>query len=235
MGNIPFYVYATFGLTLFVTLFLFYKATPKSKGFVILLSVWLLTQSVLGLLGFYTITNTMPPRFQLLLLPPLVFTIVQFSTKKGRAFIDSLDLKFLTIMHIVRIPVEIVLYLLFLGKAIPELMTFEGRNFDILVGITAPIIYYFVFVRQKWGKPALITWNMLSLGFLLNIIVNGMLSAPTPFQQFGFEQPNIAVLYFPFMFLPACIVPLALFSHLSSIRQLLLTKPFTNKKYINEK
>lgn len=230
MGNISLYVYAIFGLTLFATLFLFYRATPKSKGFVILLSAWLLVQSVIGLLGFYTITNTMPPRFQLLLLPPLVFTIVQFSTKRGRAFIDSLDLKILTIIHIVRVPVEIILYWLFLGKAIPELMTFEGRNFDILVGITAPIIYYFVFVKQKWGKSALIIWNILSLGLLLNIIINGMLSAPTPFQQFGFEQPNIAVLHFPFMFLPACIVPLALFSHLSSLRQLTITNSFINKK-----
>ena len=232
MDNISFYVYAVFMLTLFVTLFLFYKATPKSKGFILLLSIWLTVQSVIGLLEFYTITNTMPPRFQLLLLPPLVFTIVQFSTKRGRAFIDSLDLKILTIIHIVRIPVEIILYLLFLGKAIPELMTFEGRNFDILVGITAPVLYYFVFVKRKWGRSALIAWNLLSLGLLLNIVVNGMLSAPTPFQQFGFEQPNIAVLHFPFLFLPACIVPIALFSHLSSLRQLIVIKS-SNIKIIN--
>jgi hypothetical protein len=193
MANIPFYVYVTFGLTLIATLYLFYKATKKSKGFIILLSVWLSVQSIIGILGFYTITNTMPPRFQLLLLPTLVFTIIQFSTKRGRTFIDSLDLKALTIIHIVRIPVEIVLYWLFIGKVVPELM------------------------------------NVISLGLLLNVVANGMLSAPTPFQQFGFEQPNIAVLHFPFMFLPACIVPIILFSHLSSIRQLVFNKSLINK------
>jgi hypothetical protein len=224
MTNIPFYVYATIGLTLFATLYLFYRATPKSNGYIILLSIWLLVQSIIGILGFYTITNTMPPRFQLLLLPPLMFTIVQFSTKKGKAFIDSLDLKVLTIIHIVRIPVEIVLYWLFVGKAVPELMTFEGRNFDIISGISAPFIYYFGFVKHKIGKPVLIGWNVICLGLLLNLVANGMLSAPTPFQQFGFEQPNIAVLHFPFMFLPACIVPIILFSHLSSIRQLIFNK-----------
>lgn len=224
MENIPFYVYATFGLTLITTLYLFYRATPKSKGFILLLSVWLLVQSVAGISGFYTLTHAMPPRFQLLLVPPLVLTIVLFSTKTGRAFSDSLDLRVLTIIHSVRIPVEIVLYWLFIGKAIPELMTFEGRNFDIIAGLTAPIIYYFVFVKQKWGKPLLIAWNVMSMGLLLNIILNAMLSASTPFQQFGFEQPNIAVLHFPFLFLPACIVPLILFSHLASIRQLILNK-----------
>jgi hypothetical protein len=220
MANIPFYVYATFGLTLFATLYLFHRATP---------SIWLLVQSIIGILGFYTITNTMPPRFQLLLLPPLVFTIVQFSTKKGKAFIDSLDLKILTIIHIVRIPVEIVLYWLFVIKAVPELMTFEGRNFDIISGISAPFIYYFGFVKHKIGKSTLIAWNIICLGLLLNIVINGMLSAPTPFQQFGLEQPNIAVLHFPFMFLPACIVPIILFSHLSSIRQLIFSKSLINK------
>jgi hypothetical protein len=38
---------------------------------------------------------------------------------------------------------------------------------------------------------------------------------------FAFDQPNIAVLYFPFNWLPSCIVPLVLLSHLAAIRQLL--------------
>jgi hypothetical protein len=228
MENVPFYVYATFGLTLIATLYLFYKATPKSTGFILLISVWLLVQSIIGILGFYTNTNTTPPRFQLLVLPPLVFTIIQFSTQKGKAFIDHLNLKALTILHMVRIPVEIVLYWLFLGRAIPELMTFEGRNFDIVAGITAPIVYYFVFVKQTLSKAFLIAWNFLCLGLLLNIVLNGILSAPTPFQQFGFEQPNIALLHFPFLFLPACIVPIVLFSHLSSLRQLIVNKSLTS-------
>lgn len=224
MNTIDFYVYATFGLTLIATIYFFYKATPKSNGFLILIGTWLVVQSVIGISGFYTVTNTSPPRFQLLLLPPLIFTIVQFSTKRGRLFIDSLNLRVLTIIHIVRIPVEIVLYWLLAAKAVPELMTFEGRNFDIISGVTAPLIYYFGFVKNQLPKSILIVWNILCGGLLLNIIITGMLSAPTPFQQFGFEQPNIAVLHFPFMFLPACIVPLVLFSHLSSIRLLVISK-----------
>jgi len=229
MENTPVYVYATFGLTIIATLYLFYRATQKSKGLIVLLSIWLSFQSIIGILGFYKVTNSMPPRFQLLLLPPLVFTIIQFSTKKGRVFIDSLELKALTIIHIVRLPVEIVLYWLFIAKAVPQLMTFEGRNFDIIAGITAPIIYYLGFVKNKLNKSIFLVWNILCVGLLLNIIINGMLSAPTLFQQFGFEQPNIAVLKFPFIFLPACIVPIILFAHLSSIRQLIFNKSLKNK------
>lgn len=225
MENIPFYVYATFGLTLMATIYLFYNATPNSKGFLILITVWVVVQSLMGISGYYKVTDTMPPRFQFLLLPPLVFMIVQWSTGRGRAFMDRLNLKVLTLIHTVRLPVEIVLYWLSISKAIPELMTFEGRNFDIVAGLSAPIIYYIVFVRKIGGRSTLLVWNLLGLALVLNIIINGILSAPTRFQQFAFDQPNIAVLHFPFLLLPACIVPLILFSHIVSIRQLILNKP----------
>ena len=100
-------------------------------------------------------------------------------------------------------------------------MTFEGRNFDIISGITAPIIYYFFFVKNSWRKSLLLAWNFICLALLLNIVITAVLSVPTAFQQFAFDQPNIAILYFPFNLLPAVVVPLVLLSHLAAIRQLL--------------
>jgi hypothetical protein len=59
------------------------------------------------------------------------------------------------------------------------------------------------------------------LVILLFTITNGILSAPTPFQLFAFDQPNIAVLYFPFVWLPGVVVSLAYYSHFMSIRKLI--------------
>lgn len=53
---------------------------------------------------------------------------------------------------------------------------------------------------------------------------NALFSTPSPIQQFAFEQPNIAILNFPFSWLPTFIVPLVLFGHLASIRKLLKEK-----------
>jgi hypothetical protein len=103
----------------------------------------------------------------------------------------------------------------------PELATFEGRNFDILSGLTAPFIWYYGFIKKKLKKGWLLAWNFICLGLLLNIVVHAVLSVPTPFQQLAFDQPAIAVLYYPFILLPAVIVPLVLFAHLVSIRQLM--------------
>ena len=108
----------------------------------------------------------------------ILLIIFLFNSTKGKLFIDSLNIEKLTILHIIRVPVEIVLFWLFLQKTIPQLMTFEGRNFDILAGITAPIIYYFVFVKKTLSKKTLLIWNIVCLILLLNIVINALLSAP---------------------------------------------------------
>jgi len=224
LENLPIYIAIVFGLTTLLTLVLFYKATNRSKTAFIVLLFWLSLQTIVALTDFYTITDTIPPRFLLLVMPPILLIVVLFATAKGRSFIDSFDIKALTILHIVRVPVEIVLFWLFIYKVVPELMTFEGRNFDIVSGITAPLIYYFGFVLKRLNKNIIILWNVLCLILLLNIVLNAVFSAPFPFQKFAFDQPNIAILYFPFIWLPTFIVPVVLFAHLVSIRQLTKSK-----------
>ena len=221
MEHLPAYISIVFGLTTLVTVGLFYKAAHYSKTTLLIIFTWLALQAVIGLSGFYTVTDTIPPRFMLLILPPVLLITLLFTTSKGKQFVDSLDTKSLTILHTIRIPVEIVLFWLFVHKTVPELMTFEGRNFDILSGLTAPFIYYFAFVRNIFDRKIILTWNFICLGLLINIVANSIMSAPFPFQQFAFDQPNVAVLYFPFVWLPCCVVPLVLLSHLAAIRQLL--------------
>lgn len=226
MSQLPFYISISFLLVTFITLVFFYFATNQSKTVFILCLFWLILQAIISSSEFYLVMDTFPPRFLFLIGPPLLTILLLFIFQKGRAFLDNLNLRTLTLLHIVRIPVEIVLYWLFLQKMVPELMTFEGRNFDILSGISAPFIYYFGFKRKNLSSGILILWNILCIGLLLNIVINAILSAPLPFQQFAFEQPNIAVFYFPFVWLPGFIVPVVLFSHLVSIRQLIKIKKY---------
>ena len=201
---------------------IFCKATKNSLITLVIISFWTAFQAAIAILDFYKVTYTAPPRQLLLVLPPLLFIIAMFFTTKGRTFIDSLDLKTLTILHTIRIGVEIVLYFLFIYKLVPQIMTFEGRNFDILAGLTAPVVYYFGFIKNRLNRIVILIWNFLCLGLLLNIVVIAMLSVPFPLQQFAFEQPNIGVLSFPYNWLPSVVVPIVLFAHLASIRQILM-------------
>jgi hypothetical protein len=220
--ELPMYISVVFIATTCLTVFAFYKAANNSKATLLVIVLWLTLQSFISLTGFYTKTDTLPPRFILLVGPPLLLIAFLFMTTRGRLYLDRLDVKYMTLLHTVRIPVELVLFWLFAHKAVPELMTFEGQNFDILSGITAPILYYLGFVKNMISKSIILAWNFICLGLLFNIVITAILSAPTPFQKFGFEQPNIGVLYFPFTWLPAAVVPLVLLSHLASIRKLLL-------------
>jgi hypothetical protein len=221
MEQLPLYISVFFVLTTLLTVYLFVRAAHFSRVTIVVIVLWLVIQAVIALTGFYTKTDVLPPRFLIVVLPPFLFILGLFFTRKGKQFIDSLSLSALTLLHTVRIPVEIVLFWLFLNKAIPRLMTFDGRNFDIVSGVTAPLMYYFVFVKKQWNSTTLLLWNFICLGLLINIVINAILSAPFPFQQFAFDQPNKAILYFPFVWLPCCIVPLVLLAHLAAIRKLL--------------
>ena len=103
-------------------------------------------------------------------------------------------------------------------------MTPLGYNYDVLSGISAPIIYYFTFVRKNIGWRGLLVWNILCLLLLINIVTIAILSAETPIQQLAFEQPNVGVTYFPYVWLPALIVPMVMYAHLAGIFQLLKKK-----------
>ncbi|MBO9730722.1 MAG: hypothetical protein J7623_18920 [Chitinophaga sp.] len=214
MQALPFYVYAVFILTVITAIGLFFRAAHYSKPLLLIIAVWMILQSILGRNNFYII-NTVPPRFLLLAVPPLLLLMMLLAIPAGRRFIDNLHVGTLTLLHTVRIPVEIVLYWLFIHKTIPAVMTFEGRNFDILSGLSAPFIWYWGIVKGRLNKTFLLVWNLACLALLLNIVAISIHAAASTFTPF-------AIGYFPFMLLPGCLVPLVLYSHVAAIRQLLI-------------
>lgn len=210
-----------FGFITLASIAIFIRACGIGrKQATIAIIAWITIQGVLTFNEFYLNTTSFPPRFALLLGPTIITILILFTTKKGKLFLDNINPVTITYLHTVRIPVEFTLFWLFGYKLIPEVMTFEGRNFDIISGITAPFIAYFGMVKGKLPKSAILIWNFICLGLLINVVGHGIVSAPSPFQQISFEQPNIAILTFPFSWLACCIVPLVLLSHLVCIRSL---------------
>ncbi len=220
MISVPWYLSLGFVLTTLLTIGLMYKAGTSSR-FLWIILFWMLLQGAVGMTGFYQFTDSLPPRFVLLPLPPLIAIGILFLTRGGKAWIDRLDQGGLTLLHVVRIPVELILYGLFIEKTIPLVMTFAGSNLDIFSGITAPLIYYYGIRKGKMNTSALLIWNFVCLGLLANIVWHAAFSVQTPIQRYGFEQPNRAILGIPFLWLPSVVVPLVLLAHLAAIRQLL--------------
>lgn len=204
----------TTAVTLLAVLF-FYLAGARSVLLLVFIGGWMTITAFLAAYGFYADFGAVPPRLFTVLGPMVLLILFLCLHPKGRHLLRSLDPAWLTLLHSVRIPVELGLYFLFLHKGVPELMTFEGFNFDILSGITAPVMYLLVFRLRILGRRSLLVWNVLCLGLLFNILGLAVLSIPTPFQQLAFDQPNVAVAHFPAVWLPAVIVPLVMVSHLA--------------------
>jgi hypothetical protein len=239
--NLPLYLSISFGLiTLFILILINWIVQGSNSKSVqrqsirinMVLGIWLVIQTLFTINHVYTDdTDSIPPKLAILgMIPTIMMILLIFISPSGRRAIDSLPPMRITYLNTIRIPVELILYALFLHKAIPESMTFAGCNLDILAGITAPFVAYYGFKKQKFNSRVILIWNIMSLALLINIIIIALLSAPTPFQQFAFEQPNIAILHFPFSWLPTFIVPIVILGHLISIRYFLLNQANPTQK-----
>ena len=214
-----FFVFSTF-LCLYLS-FRFFQSSHLTRQYAFKISgvllIWLILQAILTSKGVYSDDPTaFPPKIVIFsILPTVLFILTLFIVPKLRNAIFSFSLSSLVMLNVVRIPVEISLLYLYLNGLVPQIMTFEGRNFDIIAGITAPILAYY-YVKGKNSKWSIL-WHVLCLALLINIVYIAILSSPTPMQKFGFEQPNIAIVQFPYSWLPSFIVPMVLFTHLASI------------------
>jgi hypothetical protein len=219
--NLPLYISLVFLAAVAYTYLITLKASHNHKVVRWGSLLWLIVIAVPALYGFFLATSTMPPRMPILLAPPLIAILIAFNTQKGKAFTDSLDIKLLTWLSLIRIPIEICLFWLFLAGHVPEVMTFEGRNWDILAGVTVPVVAYLYFNRKTLSKKLFLAWNVIGILLLVNSIVYAILAAPSDIQQFGLERPNMAILHFPFVWLASYVAPMVLFSHFVIIRKLI--------------
>jgi len=217
--NLPIWIEVLFIICFLFTILQFYYSNGKPNSLMVFLLIWSLAHSILAFVGFYQITDTLPPRFGFVLIPVIALIIYGCLPKQRQWVIKNRNVERSTFLHTVRIPVEIILYYLFLDQMIPELMTFEGRNYDIIAGLTAPVIGVLL-MKKKISKKGLILWNVFGLFLILFIFINALLSAELPFQQFAFDQPNRAISYFPFILLASTVVPIVIYTHITDIIKL---------------
>ena len=221
METVPGYVSIVFILTTFASVAFLLQAakhvglhTLPSRILVFILPLWIIFQAILGLGGFYQKTDGFPPRIAVFGVLPAILMIAAYFVFFRRSFIARIPLRMMTMLHILRLPVEIVLYWLFIAGAVPQVMTFEGRNLDILTGILAPIVAFAAFKGGETIKWLLVGYNLFGLAMLINIVTIAILSMQSPMQSMSFEQPNVAVLFYPYVWLPVIVVPIVFFSHL---------------------
>lgn len=207
----------SFILITLLSIALLYIASGNDKRVLYFFSFWLAVVGIISATGVFQNEKALPPRLLFVIIPSALYVIYFYK----KLHLQKSGLFYLLAIHTLRLPVEIVLYRLFLKGKIPVIMTYKGWNFDIVIGTTAILLLvYVVYTKKELKTTFLIIWNIIGVVFLSIIVTIGMLSAPSPIQQLAFDQPNMAVLQFPFTFLPAVVVPIVLLSHLLSLKYL---------------
>jgi hypothetical protein len=194
----------------------------KSNLFIVLIPIVVgVLVSAWSLSGVMSDFSKFPFNFMPVLVLPLVLALYFTFSPSFYEILSNIPEQNLIRLQSFRFFVEILLWMLFIDGILPKQMSFEGRNFDVLAGITAPIIAWLI-ASNKISKTGLIVWNLVGLGLLSNIVSIAILSTPTPVRIFMNEPANTIVAYFPVSFLPGLLVPLAYTLHLFSLRQLLV-------------
>jgi hypothetical protein len=184
---------------------------------------WIALISAASASGFLSNWEVFPPRAGLLILGILSWLIFLARSKNVGIIIHAASIYELTLFQSFRILVELLIWALFVYELFPITLSFEGRNWDVLSGLSAIPIAMF-YLREKKVRSDQISilrwWNILASLLLINVVVHALLSLPTPLQQFSVQPDNRIVGEFPFVFLPGVLVLLAAAGHVLSFRKL---------------
>ena len=193
-----------------------------TRNFFLLVLGWTALISALSLSGFLANFSAFPPRMTLILMPPMIAILVYtIRSVQLKSILQQIPVQWLIYLQSFRVLVELLLWQQYEQGVTPIQMTFEGRNFDILVGLTAPIMAYLYTKKGTQLRKVAIVWNFFGLAMLFNILIIAILSFPTRMRYFMNEPSNYLVAEFPFAWLPGILVTLAYSLHFFSLKQLL--------------
>jgi hypothetical protein len=169
---------------------------------------------ILVVIGYFM--KNAAPSFGLLasitILPCLLLTIMSF-LPVSRQFMRGLKDEQLHHLHLWRVPFAFVLLWFYQAGITPIDLTFEGINYDIIIGLTAPVIGSLAFSQKMLTKEIVLGWNAIgTLLLLISIIVVLLEVQSNPISALQFQQ-------LPYLLLLGFLMPLSLFAHaLSSYR-----------------
>jgi hypothetical protein len=119
-----------------------------------------------------------------------------------------------------RLPLELLMHETARAGVMPEQMTYSGRNFDIITGVTALLLAAWLRIGRP-PRTLVAAWNVMGLLLLANIVTVAVMSTPQ-FAAFGStpDRVNTFVTRVPYVLLPAVMVLAAWAGHLIVFRAL---------------
>ena len=184
------------------------------------IAAWL---TYVGMFGYYGLAAYVAGRLPgiILLFAPIVIFIVfgVARSRTGRDVAVALPFGFLIGAQVFRLGVELILHQLSAEGVVPRMLTFEGSNLDVWIGLSAPIVAW-IASQRRIGPAVAMIWTIVGLLSLANVMVRSVLSAPGPLKLIATEVPNLVVSTFPYIFIPGFLAPLGIVLHVLTLRSL---------------
>lgn len=147
-------------------------------------------------------------------LPCILLSIMSF-LPTSRHFMRELRDEQLHHLHLWRVPFAFVLLWFYQAGVSPIDLTFEGFNYDIIIGLTAPVIGSLAFSQKMLTKEIVLGWNAIGTLLLLISIILVLLEVQSN------EATAMQFQQLPYLLLLGFLMPLSLFAHTLSIYRIL--------------
>ena len=161
-----------------------------------------------------------PPTMAVPLVGGLVIAFVVGLSASGKRLALEIPMWALVGFQGFRVFVELLLHQAYVEGLMPVQMSYSGRNFDIISGVTAIALGAWLATGRQSPRLVML-WNVVSIALLTNIVVVALLSAPTPFRVFMNEPANVWITRAPWVWLPTVMVVAAIVGHILVTRRLL--------------
>lgn len=201
------------------------KAQKRKKSYlvsgIILWHIYVYLISISGILQ----NLEFPPRFFIFLVLPLFIFIGVFMYKnRNNAWIQNVPKTWPVYYQSFRILIETVFVFTVAAGFLHKEVTMEGYNYDVLFGLSAPLVGL-LYQKNKLSNKSIIIWNYIGLAVIAFIIFLFLSTVFAP-HLYGSNvalMPMEAVTY-PYTLVAGFLMPSAVFIHVLSIVQLRKSK-----------
>jgi hypothetical protein len=196
----------------------FHRVRPRAAWIVGgALAAWFALVTVLAVAGVLSEFETMPPRVPVLAFGAIALGVGLSRLREVRAALDEMPAWWPVAIQGFRFPLELALFALFTTGLMPEQMTFSGRNFDVLVGVSAPVMAW-AMATGRAPRVLQLAWQAGAVGLLVNVVSIAITSVPGPMRGAWPGEPLTVVTTWPYALLPGFLVPVAALGHLAAVR-----------------
>ena len=182
----------------------------------IVLFGWLVLALFLGWQGIFSSALNQPVPYIALAIgiPILVGALFLRGSKQVREIIAAVPQSQLVAFQFYRV-LGVTFLVLYAAGQLPGIFALPAGWGDVMVGLTALMVG--ARAARTQSDQLVTLWNWLGIGDLVIAMTTGFLSAPTRFQIFSLDAPNVLIGSFPLVMVPIFAVPLSIVLHLASL------------------